>query len=181
MSIQCQQQSPIWNTVKKETSLSAEQLNCATAVRQPWGLAFLWLDSSALFLVALHCPGLLCAVLVCSVLYLSALVRWYFSSAGETVFNLLWKEKVCSQSQRRAGLSGQKFPLLVPNWSVLMEVRTPNPHKKIFFNEVRSLNYFNTKRLGRTIALSVSTAFIALFLRVGDIKLARNSIFDNNE
>ena len=158
------------------------------AVRQPgWvpsspGPGASELNSSAVLLTDLLRSVQVCFAPCWPAPFCSAEVSLVFQfSQGYSVFTLWWRGKVCSQSQRRAGLSGQKFPLLVPNWSVLMEVRTPNPHKNFFFNEVRSLNYFNTKRLGRTIALSVSTAFIALFLRVGDIKLARNSIFDNNE
>ena len=68
--VHCQQESPVWSTVKKETWLSANQVNCDTTrlwcgpgARQPWGQAPLWLDSSSLFLT-----GLLCSMLVCFVL-----------------------------------------------------------------------------------------------------------------
>ena len=40
---------------------------------------------------------------------------------------LLSTEPVVIQSQKGAGLYGQKSPPLAPDWSVLMQMRTPNP------------------------------------------------------
>lgn len=107
--IQCQHESPVWGVVKKETlfsanssvviqftwvlwySIAAKQHNwecgCEAVLGQsgPWARPF-WLDSSAL---------------LCSV---PARRFWcYSSSQGNAVFNL-WKEKVCSSSQRTADL-----------------------------------------------------------------------------
>ena len=47
-------------------------------------------------------------------------------SQGDAVFSLQWKGKMCSLSQRGAGLYGQESPPLVLNWSVLMQMRTPD-------------------------------------------------------
>ena len=92
---------------------------------------------SAPCLSALCCTGLLCWALVCSTLCQSALactgllhsalVRhlWCFSSARETQ-SLVFCRKVHSQSNRGTGLYRQKFLPLVPRWSSLMQMRTPN-------------------------------------------------------
>ena len=38
------------------------------------------------------------------------------------------RESVLSPSQRGADLPKEKSPALVPNWSALMQIRTPYPH-----------------------------------------------------
>ena len=68
---------------------------------------------------------------VCAALVASTLARQlqYFRSARETHSSVSrGKRKCTSRSQRVTDLCGQKFPFLVPDWSVLMQIRTPNPH-----------------------------------------------------
>ena len=60
----------------------------------------------------------------------SAETAWCFSSSLEnTAFSFLWK--VGSLSHKRAGLYKQKSPPLVPDCSILMQMRTPNHHSLI--------------------------------------------------
>ena len=116
--------------------------NCM-AVRQPWAHVALGPDPSlasqphlpwsAWLCSALLCFGLLCTVpvfLACTALLYCDPARhlWCFSSARETVFILQWKGKVPSSSQRGAHLYRQKSLPLVPDGSVLMQMRTPSAH-----------------------------------------------------
>ena len=87
---------------------------------------------SAPFQSALCCTGLLHCAFVFSILCQSALLC---SRKMSSMFQLQlgkhsleWKGKVCSQNQRGAGLNGQTFRPLVPDWFVSMQMRTPNPH-----------------------------------------------------
>ena len=94
------------------------------AVKQPWftghsGQVSLWLDSSSLLL----------ASWVCSALQRN--LQCFSSSWGNAVFRLQWKCKVHSPSQRGACWYRQKSQLLAPDWSTLLQMRTPNPHSLI--------------------------------------------------
>lgn len=42
--------------------------------------------------------------------------------------SVLWKGKVHSPSHRGADLYTEKSPPLIPDWFVLVQMRTPNPH-----------------------------------------------------
>lgn len=67
-----------------------------------------------------------CSILCQSVLIYSALLwRDIFSvSVQPGKCSLQWKERMLSQSHREAGLYGQKSLPLVPDWSLLMQMRT---------------------------------------------------------
>ena len=123
-----------------ETLFSAKQLNCENSrpVSQPWGRAPLRLESSALILDGLLCSALFCSVpsalscafLPCDGLLHSVLVRhlWGFSPARKiqsSFFGRIGKGR--SPSQKGASLHGWKSLPLVPDWSVLMHIMTPNP------------------------------------------------------
>ena len=69
------------------------------------------------------CVSLLWPVLVCS-----ALFQWVFQlSWGNGLFSFPWKGKAHCPNQRGTALYGQKSMPLVPDWFVLMQMRTPNP------------------------------------------------------
>ena len=131
--IQCQQEFPVWGVVKG-TLFCAKQLNCDTA--QLWGSPGARALSGQTLCSALPLSGLLCAVLVCSILCQSVLVcpRLLLSSSEtSSVFqlnqgnSLQWKGKVPSLSHMGGGLYRQKSQPLVPDWPILMHMRTPNP------------------------------------------------------
>ena len=124
----------IWGAVKKKLysvhnspvviqhysmAMKTAQLWGSPGAQGPWGQAPLWLDSSALLLA-----GLLCIVLACSALLHQDI---FHVSAQPGRQSLWWKGKLHFQSWREAGLYGQKSPPLVPDWSVLMQMRAPNP------------------------------------------------------
>ena len=91
-----------------------------------------WLDSSALLLGGLLCYFPVHLALCWSTLLCSGKTPLVFQlSQGDSVFSLWWEEEVWSQSQRGAGLYGQKSLHLVPDWSLLMQIRTPNPNSLI--------------------------------------------------
>lgn len=95
----------------KQLGCDTAQLWSSTAVRRPLGEAAV---GPAPLVWQLHC----------------ALVKHVSVSASaeeKQSFCLQWKGKVCFQSQRGADVYGQKSPLLVPDWSDLMQMRTPNP------------------------------------------------------
>ena len=77
-----------------------------------------------------YCPTLVCPVLCQSALACAALLWQDGVSAQPQIRTqpcLQWKGKVRFQSQRGAGLHRPKSLPLVPNWSVLRQMRTPNP------------------------------------------------------
>lgn len=78
-------------------------------MRQPSGKAPLWLDTASLW---------------------SSEMSLVFE-AGETVFSLLWKGQVCFSSQQEADFYREKSPPLDPDWFILMQIRSPNPHSLI--------------------------------------------------
>ena len=96
----------------KENLLSAKQLNCDAA--KLWGSPGPGHSPARQFGSASCWSALLCS--------------WEapVSSTKETVFILQWKGKVPSWSQRGAHLYRQESPRLVPDWSVLMQIRAPN-------------------------------------------------------
>ena len=96
----------------------AAQFWHGSAVKQPWRQDPLQPDSFALFRI-----GPLGPVLVCSIL----LWQYLFNvSAPARETSLEGKGKVHSQSQTGADLYRQKSPPLVPDWSILMQMRKPN-------------------------------------------------------
>ena len=108
----------------------------SSGTRQPHSQAPFRLDSSALLRASLLCTVLLCSTAVCFALLHSSTPRrsashcsgetspvFQFSQA-DSFFILLWKGKVRFPSQRE---DGQKSPLLAPDWSILMQMRTPDP------------------------------------------------------
>ena len=86
--------------------------------------------------------ALLCSLPVCFVLCLSAMfmvcfILLHFTLVRHLHFQLiqedavflpLWEEKVHSMSQSRPDLCGQKSSPLVPDWSILTQMRTLNSH-----------------------------------------------------
>ena len=88
----------------------------------PWGSAAarpIWLGSGAVLLA-----GLLCFILVCSG---CAGLLCSGDIAQPEKHSLQRKGKVCSQSHWGAGLYRQKSSTLVPDWSILMQMRAPTP------------------------------------------------------
>ena len=78
-------------------------------VRKPWGQ------------VPIGKTALLCASLLWPAVVCSSKLSW-----GNAVFRPQRKGKMFSQSQRGAHLYRQESPRLVPDWSVLMQIRAPN-------------------------------------------------------
>ena len=123
---------------RKIYSVQTAQLWSSTAVKQHgWEVAL----GQGLSLARQLCSALVCstcsgpATLFCSCACLlpSALVRHlqYFSSSQETVFSVWWKGEVHSQRQRGAHICGHESLPLVPDWSILMQMRIPNPHSLV--------------------------------------------------
>ena len=106
VAIQHQQESPVWDTVKKETCHSFQ--NSSVVISRALKTAWLWSSSGA-------SGSLLCQGIV-------------HASAKPGRHSLQWQGKVSSEkSPQGAGLYGQKSLPRVPDWSVLMQIRTPNP------------------------------------------------------
>lgn len=87
-----------------------------------------WVEAARPFFrsIALLCSASCRSVLPCTHLLHSVLARHplcFSSRRGNTGFRLQWKGKVCSQSQRGAGLYRQKFLPLAPDWFSLMQTR----------------------------------------------------------
>lgn len=124
------QTTQLWySTAVGQLNSVKAQLWSRMAVRWPWGEAPFWLDSSALLCSACSFPlwsGKMSLVM-------SLVFRlWCFrSSQGNIVFSHQWKGKMCSVSHRGIDLHREKFLPLVPEWSVLMQMRTPNPWNMI--------------------------------------------------
>lgn len=97
-------------------------------VKWPWTHAFVCLDCFALPWDELVCSSLLCSA--CSSLVWSGLVRClslvFQLQQGNTVFSLRWKGTVRSPSQREADSYRQKSLPLVPDWFILMQMKTLN-------------------------------------------------------
>lgn len=119
-----------------------KQHSCEAALEP--GLSPAKILCSALCQSALCCTGLLHCALVWSLLCKFALTfadqLHSVPTPWDSVFQLsqgkadlcLWgKGKICSWSWRGAGLYGQNAPPRVPDWSVLMQMRTPNPSSLI--------------------------------------------------
>lgn len=146
-SIQHQQESLIWDTVKKTlfSKNSSIMKQHKMAVMWLWGNAPLWIDSSALICSTccyLVCPTLSWRSLLCSSpapICLSALLQWDSFSVSApvretqtSVFILLWKGKESMFSEQEgADLYGQKSPPLASNSPVLLQMMTPNLHSMI--------------------------------------------------
>ena len=113
--IQHQQESPIWWVVKKET-VQHKQLNSV--------IVWLWKQHSCEAALRSGGSGANILFILCS-----APVRHLQCFSSSWVFSLQWK--VYSLSSRGAGLYGQKSLLLVLDWSILMQMSTPNPHSLI--------------------------------------------------
>ena len=114
----------LWGSCRARLLTGSTALLCSLLVCSApcWSaLLLLW---SAPFCATLLWPALVYSALLCS--GVTSLV--FQLSQGNTVFSHGWKGKVCSQSQRTADLYGQKSLPLVPDWSVLMQTRIPNPH-----------------------------------------------------
>ena len=136
VSIQHQQESPIWGAVKKETLFSAHSLTVTQhSLWEQQGYDGLWVTrarhlsswTALLFSgpVQSAMPALIfsgqMSYLWCFIFFASA------SARGKHSLKLWWKEKMCSSSQKEVDLYRQKSPLLVPDGYVFMQMRTPNP------------------------------------------------------
>ena len=89
--------------------------------------------SPATRLCSVLCPsalwwvGLLCLPILCHALQ----HVWFQHSQQDTVYTFWWKRKVHSSDPQGAGLYRQRSSPLVPDWSILMQMRTFNPHSLI--------------------------------------------------
>ena len=97
--------------------LLCASLHCAVLVWSP----LLW--------AAPYCASFLWPALVCSALHQQDTLVFQLSQ-GNTVFSLLWTRKVLSH-WRDAGLNRQMSLPLIPDRSVPMQMRPPNPHSLI--------------------------------------------------
>ena len=133
----------LWNSsIVLQLNYEASWLCNSSAVKQPWGEAHFWFDSSPLIsstCSALQPPAPLCPALLCTHLFCSSLLCFtcfFLLWSGKTssifhlscqrcaVFSLPLKRKVLPELEG-AYLHRQKFPSLVPDWLILMQMRTP--------------------------------------------------------
>ena len=140
---QCQQESPVWDVVKKETLFSVKQLNFNTAGlwRQEGykaalgpGFSLVRQLCSSPLLNDMLCSAPSWPVLHCTVsaLCCSLLCCYFFSVSTQWGrLSLSRKRKVHSPSWRGAGLYGQESPPIALDLSILMRMRTPNTQSLI--------------------------------------------------
>lgn len=117
----------VQNNNSVRAQLKSSPLWHIRAVRRPWGEAPVWLDSSVLLCFACSSPlqSVPPALLHSgSGRHLRYFVFSILAPAREIqLFSLSLEGKMC--------ISRQKSPPLVPDWSVIMQMRTPSPHSVI--------------------------------------------------
>lgn len=118
---------PIWGAVKKEISFHGILLHC--------NLAWMWKQHGYRIALGQGSPA-------------KTLLVFQFSQR-DGVFSLRWKWKLHIQSHRGGGLYKQNSPYLGPDWSTLMQMRSPNPQCLISL-KVNVLIHQNRTTLGQS-------------------------------
>lgn len=134
------------------------------AVEQFWAQTTLQIDSSALLL-----DGLFCAVLICSRLIL---VLQLSQGDRETELSSMERKSVLPEPAGNC-FCGEKSQPLVCDWSVLIQMRTPNPDNLIGLkgtvlvgqNKTTLMDQCSCDWMGKASVLSVKIGFQELFFK----------------